>query len=56
MITTLRETKGGRRNMDKFQESFRDFIEESQLVDLEIGNGWFTWNNRQGWEYHVAST
>ena len=35
----------GRRNMDKFQESFRDFKEESQLVELEIGNEWFTWNN-----------
>ena len=48
------EKKGGRRNLDRFQESFRDFIEESQFVDLEIGNGWFTWNNQRGGEYHVA--
>ena len=31
-----------------------DFIEESKVVDIEIGNGWFTWNNRSEWEYHLA--
>ena len=55
LIFSLRENKGGRRNLDIFQESFRDFIEGSQFVDLETGNGWFTWNNRRGGEYHVAS-
>ena len=55
LITSLGEKKGGRRSLDRFQEAFRDFMEQSQRVDMETGNGWFTQNNRQGAEHHVAS-
>ena len=48
MITSMGENKGGRRIMDRFQEAFRDFLEQSQLVDMETGNKWYTWNNRRG--------
>ena len=38
MISSPREKKGSRRIMDKLQESFKNFIKESHLFDLEIGN------------------
>ena len=25
------------------------------MVDMEIGNGWFTWNNKRGGDHLVAS-
>ena len=25
-------------------------------MDVETGNGWFTWNNRHGGEHHIASS
>ena len=42
LITYLEENKGGRWSLDILQESFRDYIEQSQLVDMETRNGWFT--------------
>ena len=41
--------------LDKYQEDFRETLVNSSLVDLENGDGWFTWNNRRGHEYLVAS-
>ena len=55
LITSLGEKKGGRRSLDRFVEYFINFVEQSQLVDMETRNGWFTWNNRRGGEHHVAS-
>ena len=55
LITSLRENKGGRRVRDKYQEEFREILSQSSLVDLEIGDGWFTWNNRRGGDHLVAS-
>ena len=50
LITALREKKGGRRVLDKYQEEFRERLSQSSLVDVETGDGWFTWNNRRGGE------
>ena len=44
LITSPGEKKGGR-SMDRFHEAFRDFVEQSQLVEMETGNRWYTWNN-----------
>ena len=41
--------------MDKYQESFSEFLSQSLLVDVETGNGWYTWNNKRGGEHLVAS-
>ena len=41
LIFSLGEKKGGRWSLDILQESFRDYIEQSQLVDMETRNGWF---------------
>ena len=48
LITSLREKKGGKRMLDKCQNDFRETLVNSSLVDLETGDGWFTWNNRRG--------
>ena len=42
MITSLRENKGGRRVLDKFEEDFRELLAHSPLADIEMGDGWFT--------------
>ena len=41
--------------LDKYQEEFREALALSSLMDLEIGDGWFTWNNRRGKDHLVAS-
>ena len=55
MITSLREKKEGRNTLDKYQEDFGETLANSTLVDLEMGDGWFTWNNRRGNNNLVAS-
>ena len=55
LITTLRENKGGRRVLEKYQEEFREILAQSSLVDLETRDVWFTWNNRRGGDHLVAS-
>ena len=55
LIVNLEEKNGGRRTMDKFQEAFRECLARGLLIDVETGNGWFTWNNKRGGEHLVAS-
>ena len=55
LISNLGEKKGGRQNLDKYQETFHDFQAQSSFVDLETGNHWYTWNNKQGGEHLMAS-
>ena len=55
LIANLGEKKGGRRALDKYQKAFSEFLAQSSLVDVETGSGWFTWNNKRGEEYLVAS-
>ena len=40
LISNLGEKKCGRRNLDKYQEAFCDFLAQSPLVDLETRIGW----------------
>ena len=54
MIFTLREKKGGRRVLYKYQEKFKEILSHIPLEDMETGDGWFTWNNRRGGEQLVA--
>ena len=55
LIISLRENKEGRWSLDRFQESFKEFVEQGQLVDIETRSEWYTWSNRRGGTYHVAS-
>ena len=41
--------------MDRYQEAFGAFQDDSSFVDLETSNGWYTWNNKRGGEHLVAS-
>ena len=54
LISNLGEKKGGRRSLDKFQEAFNDFLTQIPMVDMETGNGWFTWKNKSGGDQLVS--
>ena len=55
LITSLSEKKGGKRDLDRFQEAFGEILTRSSLLDVETGNGWYTWNNKRGDSHLVAS-
>lgn len=55
MITSLLEKKHGQRRIDKYSESFKEFIEETNLIDMETVNGCFTCSNKRGGKHQVAS-
>ena len=55
LIANLGEKKGGKRTLDKYQEAFSVFQTQSSFVDMETGNGWYTWNNKRGGEHLVSS-
>ena len=48
LITSLGEKKGGKNILGEANEDFKEFIEDNRFVDVQIGNGWFTWNNCLG--------
>lgn len=54
MIKSLTEKKGGTRTLGKDSIAFLNFINKMTLVDVEILNGTFTWNNKRGWASQVA--
>eukprot|EP00253_Pinus_taeda_P005056 PITA_05056 len=55
MIKSLSEKKGGTRTLNKYSLAFQTFLDTMKLVDIDLSNGLFTWNNRRGGEYLVAS-
>ena len=55
MITSLEENKGRRHRLEEDCESFRDTINELILVDITLGEGWFTWNNKRIGDRHIDS-
>ena len=55
MIRSLLEKKGGTRQLGSDSIAFQDFIMNMGLVDIEIINGTFTWNNKRGGASQVAS-
>ena len=42
IITYLEDKKGGKRILVVTNEAFKGFINDNQLLDVKIGNGWFT--------------
>ena len=40
LITSLKEDKGGMRDLDRFQEAFRDYMVHIPFKDIETENGW----------------
>ena len=55
MIKSLLEKKGGTRILRKDSIAFQTFIDNMKLVDNDMSNGLFTWNNKRGGESQVAS-
>lgn len=55
MIKSLSERKGGTRTLNKDSLAFQTFMDTTKLVDIELSNGLFTWNNRRGRESLVAT-
>jgi len=43
------------RRLDRDSEAFKRFIEYEKIIDIDIGNGDFTWSNKRGREHQVAS-
>ena len=41
--------------MEEECDSFRETVEELALVDIIVGEGWFTWNNKRLGDMHIAS-
>ena len=46
MITNINEKKGGLCRLEKDSLSFKQYIEDLHLIDLETKKGLFTWNNK----------
>lgn len=55
MIKSLSGKKGGARALSKYSLALQSFTGNMKLVDSEMSNGLFTWNNKRGGEAHVAS-
>ena len=55
MITSLSEKKGIQRHIDKVSISFKRFIDDANLIDMDITNDYFTWSNKHGGQHQVAS-
>eukprot|EP00253_Pinus_taeda_P023451 PITA_23451 len=55
MITSLMEKKGGLRKLNRDGEQFKEFIDNTHLVDVYPKQGSFTWNNRRGGANLISS-
>lgn len=48
MIISMTEKKGGTRVLGRDSIAFQNFLNNMRLVDMDIINGIFTWNNKRG--------
>jgi hypothetical protein len=46
MILTLEEKRGGKKCLEQDNIKFQELIEQLNLVDIENGNGTYTWTNK----------
>jgi len=46
MILTLEEKGGGKKILEQDNIKFQQLIEQLNLIDIENGNGTYTWTNR----------
>jgi len=47
MILTLEEKRGGKKCLEQDIAKFQELIENLRLVDIENGNGTYTWTNKR---------
>ena len=55
MISKLEEKLGGRTRLETDNICFKDFIQDSWLIDLPFSNGMHTWTNKRGGTQQVSS-
>jgi hypothetical protein len=55
IILTLEEKKGGKKHLEQDNIKLQELIDSLKLVDIETGNGTFTWSNRQSGPQQIAS-
>ena len=55
LIASLEEKKGGIHRLEEECETFRETIEHLNLMDIILGGGWFTWNNKRTGDRNLAS-
>lgn len=55
MIKSLSKKKEGTKIVNKDTVVFHSFREDMNMVDSELHNGLFTWNNKRGGNSQVAS-
>ena len=54
MILTLEEKRGGKNYLEKDSAKFQELIENLRLVDIESGNGTYTWTNKRSGHQQIA--
>jgi len=54
MITTLLEKKGVHKNIDNDKLDFKEMIEKLILINIQIINGFHTYNNKIGQSKQIA--
>eukprot|EP00253_Pinus_taeda_P007867 PITA_07867 len=54
MIRSLSNKKRVTRTLSRDSTAFQTFIDNMKLVDIDMRNGLFTWNNKRGGESQVA--
>lgn len=55
MITKLEEKLGGRSRLEYENTHFKDFIQNTSLIDLQFCNGMHTWGNHRAGKHQIAS-
>jgi exonuclease III len=54
MILTLEEKRGGKKRLEQDSIKFQEFLDLHKLVDIENGNGTFTWMNKRTGPQQIA--
>jgi exonuclease III len=54
MILTLEEKRGGKKRLEQDNIKFQELLDQHKLVDIENGNGTFTWTNKRSGHQQIA--
>jgi hypothetical protein len=54
MILTLEEKRGGKKRLEQDSIRFQELLEQHNLVDIENGNGTFTWTSKHTGPQQIA--
>jgi hypothetical protein len=54
MITSLEDKKWGIGCLSSKDQSFKEFIDQLQLINIIPSEGIYTWSNRRGGRHYIA--